>query len=184
MGDPDRHRSLDGHLARAALPGGRLGPGDLRRLDRADGASPLEHLDPAETAGALAAARRGQVNAGIGERAEERAADRRRQLSFIVDRDHDVARGDELCPRGDDRDGQRHDHGDEQDDGERDLQHDDVQVSWIPEKVRKPSDISPTMMNVMPSPCSPSGMSLYRSRSRIAASAAMASAHPAPLPRP
>ena len=48
----------------------------------------------------------------------------------------------------------------------------------------KPSDIRPTVMNVMPRPCSPSGTSLYLSFSRMPASATIASAQPKPLPTP
>ena len=44
--------------------------------------------------------------------------------------------------------------------------------------------IKPVMMKVIPSPLMPSGTLLYRIRSRIAASAMIASAKPRPLPRP
>ena len=42
----------------------------------------------------------------------------------------------------------------------------------------KPSDIRPTVIKVMPSPCNPSGMSLYFNFSRMPASAIIASAQP------
>ena len=48
----------------------------------------------------------------------------------------------------------------------------------------KPSDIRPTVIKVMPSPCNPSGMSLYFNFSRMPASATIASAQPTPAPNP
>ena len=53
-----------------------------------------------------------------------------------------------------------------------------------PEKDMNPSDISPTVMKVMPSPLRPSGTSLYFSFSRIPASSVMARAQPVPAPMP
>ena len=48
----------------------------------------------------------------------------------------------------------------------------------------KPSDINPMVMNVIPSPESPAGGSLYLSFSRMPASNAIASAHEKPEARP
>ena len=54
----------------------------------------------------------------------------------------------------------------------------------MPPKDMKPKDISPTVIKVIPKPCSPSGTSLYLSFSRIPASATIAKAQPTPAPAP
>ena len=122
----------------------------------------------------------------VGEALHELAADGNGQFEFVVDDDIDVARRHQLGARGQDDEDEDQDDGREQANAQQYfLQYGRVDVHcYIPEKPMKLSDMRPTMMNAMPSPCRPSGTSEYLSFSRMPASAISAIAQPAPLPTP
>src|SRR5690606_22245157 len=173
---------LDLHLAAEPHALACLAARDVAPLGGQQRATAVDDLHLADAARPLAAAGRRDEDAAGRERPEQCAAgvrlDRLRLVLVDDDADLPALYQTSACEQqqAHERQDDAHEHADADGNGRN--------HSWIPAKAMNPIAIRPVTMKVRPRPRSPSGTLLYRSFSRMAASATMASAKPPPDPTP